>query len=51
MMSGLPLSLGEWLQRYGGSLLPVITWVSAIGIVLCSLVVVAIAIERFFALR
>lgn len=50
-MSGLQLSLGEWLQRYGGSLLPVITWVSAIGIALCSLMVVAIAIERFFALR
>ncbi len=50
-MSGLQLSLGEWLQRYGGSLWPVITWVSATGIALCSLVVVAIAIERFFALR
>ncbi len=50
-MSGLQLSLGEWLQRYGGSLLPVITWVSAAGIALCSLVVVAIAIERYFALR
>lgn len=50
-MSGLQLSLGEWLQRYGGSLLPVITWVSAVGIVLCSLLVVAIALERFLVMR
>jgi biopolymer transport protein ExbB len=47
----LQLSLGEWVQQYGGSLLPVITWVTIAGIALCSLVVVAIAIERFFALR
>jgi biopolymer transport protein ExbB len=50
-MNALQLSLDEWMQRYGGSLLPVITWVSAAGIALCSLLVVAIAIERFFALR
>jgi biopolymer transport protein ExbB len=50
-MSGLQLSLGEWMQHYGGSLLPMVTWVTVAGIVLCSLLVVAITIERFFALR
>ena len=50
-MNELQLSLGEWMQRYGGNLLPVISWVTVAGIALCSLVVVAITIERFFALR
>ena len=50
-MNALQLSLGEWAQRYGGSVLPVITWVTVAGIALCSLLVVAIALERFVALR
>jgi len=50
-MNALQVSLGEWVQRYGGGVLPVITWATVAGIVLCSLLVAAIAIERFAALR
>jgi biopolymer transport protein ExbB len=50
-MKGLQLSLGEWMQQYGGGLLPLISWVTVAGIALCSLLVVAIAIERCLALR
>jgi biopolymer transport protein ExbB len=49
-MNGFALSLGELMQR-GGSLLPVITWISAGGIVLCSIIVVALVFERGLALR
>jgi biopolymer transport protein ExbB len=50
-MKGLQLSLGEWMQQIGGSLLPVISWATVAGLALCSLMVVAITIERFVALR
>jgi biopolymer transport protein ExbB len=50
-MDRLQLSLGDWMQRYGGSLLNVISWVTVAGIILCSLLVVAITLERLIALR
>ncbi|GIX46569.1 MAG: biopolymer transporter ExbB [Candidatus Tectimicrobiota bacterium] len=50
-MSGFELSLAELFQRHGAVLLPVVTAISAAGIVLCSVVVLAIVIERSLALR
>ena len=50
-MNGYALSLGELMQRYGGSILPVITWISVAGIGLCSIMVIALVIERSVALR
>ena len=44
-------SLGELFQRYGAVLLPVVTAISVAGIGLCSVMVVAIVIERSIALR
>ena len=43
--------LGELFQRHGAALLPVVTAISAAGIVLCSVVILAIVIERSIALR
>lgn len=45
------LSLGELFQRHGAVLLPVVTAISIAGIVLCSVIVLAIVIERSIALR
>ncbi len=45
------LDLGELFQRHGAALLPVVTAISAAGIVLCSVVILAIVIERSIALR
>lgn len=39
------------MQRYGDSILPVVTWVSVAGIGLCSVMVIALVIERSVALR
>jgi biopolymer transport protein ExbB len=50
-MNGFTLSLGELMQRLGGNLLPVISWTAAGGIVLCSIIVVALVLERSLALR
>ena len=50
-MNGFALSLGEFMQRHGGGILPAVTWISALGILLCSIAVVAIVLERFIALR
>ncbi len=50
-MDGFALSLGELMQRHGGALLPIVTWISAIGILVCSIVVIAIMIERGVTLR
>lgn len=50
-MDGLTLSLGELVQRYGGALLPVVTWISVVGILACSISVIAILIERGLNLR
>jgi biopolymer transport protein ExbB len=50
-MSWFDLSLGELFQRHGTVLLPVVTAISAAGIVLCSVIVLAIVIERSLALR
>lgn len=50
-MSGFELSVGELFQRHGVALLPVVTLISALGILLCSIVVVAIVIERGVLVR
>ena len=50
-MSKFDLSLGDLFQQHGAVLLPVVTMISVAGIVLCSVVVLAIVIERGFALR
>ncbi|MGQ4807903.1 Biopolymer transport protein ExbB [Candidatus Entotheonellaceae bacterium PAL068K] len=50
-MNWFDLSVGEVFQRHGTVLLPVVTAISAAGIVLCSVMVLAIVIERSFALR
>jgi biopolymer transport protein ExbB len=50
-MSVFNLSLGDLFQQHGAVLLPVVTAISVAGIVLCSVVVLAIVIERSFALR
>ena len=39
------------MQRYGASILPVVTWVSVAGIGLCSIMVIALVIERSVSLR
>ncbi len=43
--------LGTLFQQHGTALLPVVTVISASGIVLCSVMVLAIVIERSLALR
>lgn len=43
--------LGELVQRHAAVLLPIVTLISAAGIVLCSILVLAIFIERSIALR
>jgi biopolymer transport protein ExbB len=50
-MDGLTLSLGDLVQRYGGALLPIVTWISVAGILACSIGVIAILIERSLSLR
>jgi biopolymer transport protein ExbB len=51
IMSWSDLSLGDLFQQHGAVLLPVVTAISAAGIVLCSVVVLAIVIERSISLR
>jgi len=43
--------LGELFQRHAAVLLPIVTLISAAGIALCSILVLAILIERSIALR
>lgn len=50
-MDGLTLSLGDLVQRYGGLLLPIVSWVAVVGILACSIGVMAIFIERSLSLR
>ena len=47
----MEFDLGELFQRHGAVLLPLVTMISAAGIVLCSIMVLAILIERSLALR
>lgn len=50
-MGGLNLSLAELFQRQGAVLLPVVSAVSIVGLLLCSVIILAIVIERSVALR
>lgn len=50
-MNWFDLSLGDLFQRYGAVLLPIVTMISFAGIGLCSVVVLAIVIERSIVLR
>lgn len=50
-MNWFDLSLGELFQRHGGVLLPMVTVIAFAGIGLCSVVVLAIVIERSIVLR
>jgi biopolymer transport protein ExbB len=49
-MSWLDVSWGE-LSQYGMALVSIITWVSVVGLILCSVAVLAIVIERLVMLR
>lgn len=50
-MSGWGQAFGELLQQQSTALLPLVTLISAAGILLCSIAVVAIIIERSVVLR
>jgi biopolymer transport protein ExbB len=50
-MSGWAQAFGELLQQQSVALLPLVTLISAAGILLCSIAVVAIIIDRGIALR
>jgi biopolymer transport protein ExbB len=47
----ITFDLGELFQRHGAVLLPLVTMISAAGIVFCSIMVLAILVERSLVLR
>lgn len=50
-MRWFDLSLGELFQSHGAGILPIVTWISVIGIGFCSITVLGIVIERLVVLR